>query len=101
MKFKKYLISIIFIAIVACFVVGLDFASAAATDNVSGWAWSSTIGWIHFNGANYGVHICESDTDANQYCTSISAPKDGKIVGYAWSENIGWIKFSPDSSHIA
>ena len=107
---KKFFIIPLLIlpAIVACFVIGVDFASAKIPDdNVSGWAWSSTIGWISFNGDNvvggtdYGVHICESDTDLNPYCAGVSAPKDGKIVGYAWSENIGWIKFSPDSSHIA
>lgn len=107
---KKYLISIIFIAIVACFAISADFASAKIPDdNVSGWAWSSTIGWISFNGdnpevpggADYGVHICESDNDPNPYCAGVSAPKEGKLVRYAWSENIGWIMFNPPSPYPA
>jgi hypothetical protein len=82
-----------------------------ASGNVYGWAWTENIGWISFNNDNggftgipagggsvdYGVHICESDTDPNQYCSEIATPKIGKIVGYAWSENIGWIKFNPAS----
>ena len=38
----------------------------------------SGIGWISFNGSNYGVGI-----DA-----------DGRFSGYAWSSNIGWITFN-------
>ncbi len=55
----------------------------AAEQNMSGWAWSSTIGWISFNNStsgatiDYGVHI----------------GTDGVLVGWAWSSNIGWIQF--------
>ena len=82
----------------------LKFAFAGPFSNTSLWAWSENIGWISFNcnnpelpaprcTNNYGVHICESDTDP--LCTAIAAPKKGKFTGYAWSENIGWIKFDP------
>jgi hypothetical protein len=75
------------------FVFGLAFflltffpfvASAGSEHNMSGFAWSSNIGWISFNNTNtggtvtYGVH------------------KDlitGNLTGYAWSSNIGWIQF--------
>jgi len=53
---------------------------ADENDNVWGWAWSENIGWISFNGVNYGVNI---------------DPASGDFSGYAWSENIGWIKFDP------
>lgn len=59
---------------------------SASTDNVSGWAWSETIGWISFNctdascaTSNYGVNVNSST---------------GDFSGYAWSENIGWISFN-------
>jgi hypothetical protein len=51
---------------------------------LTGWAWSSNIGWISFNssntggGATYGVQV-----DLNT----------GRMSGYAWSSNIGWIQF--------
>ena len=67
-------------------------AESASTDNVSGWAWSETIGWISFNNTpgggsiNYGVNI---------------EPATGNFSGYAWSENIGWISFSPSGSYPA
>jgi len=66
-------------------------AKAGSEHNVSGWAWSSNIGWISFNNTtgggetNYGVHINE----------------DGTFSGYAWSENIGWIDFAPASGYPA
>ncbi len=59
-------------------------AKAGAGDNVLGWAWSETIGWISFNstnqgiGANYGVNV----------------DSGGNLSGYAWSEHIGWISFN-------
>ncbi len=88
---KLSLISFLFIGL-ACFAFGANFALAAGTDNVSGWAWSSTIGWISFNGSNYGVHICTGDADSHTGC---GAGAEGKMLGYAWSSNIGWIKFDP------
>ena len=58
-----------------------------AGNNVSGYAWSSNIGWISFNclntdtcpTSNYGVDIDEAT---------------GDFSGYAWSSNIGWISFN-------
>ncbi len=61
-------------------------AEAGAGENVSGWAWSETIGWISLNNTtggeavSYGAHI---------------DPMTGNMSGYAWSENVGWIKFNP------
>lgn len=53
------------------------------TVNVSGFAWSSNIGWIQMSGTAqdgtaYGVYI---------------NPAGGALCGYAWSSNIGWINF--------
>ena len=62
-------------------------ASASSSHNLSGYAWSDTIGWISFNCTNtsscttadYGVHINEST---------------GVMSGYAWSSNVGWVSFN-------
>src|SRR3989344_4372818 len=70
--FKKIFFILIF------FLLGLP-VQAAAAGNVSGYAWSENIGWIKFNGTNYGVNI----------------NSNGNFSGYAWSENIGWIHFAP------
>lgn len=50
----------------------------AAPVPLTGYAWSSNIGWISFDGTGYGVTV--DDTTGN-------------LSGYAWSSNIGWIKF--------
>ncbi len=71
----------------------LSQTKASSTDNVSGYAWSSNIGWISFNATN--------DTDPNTAGIQPS-PTDygvtmdmttGVLTGYAWSSNIGWIQF--------
>lgn len=68
----------------ASFLGGFILAYAGSEHNLSGWAWSETIGWISFNsvnqatGANYGVDVASN----------------GRLSGYAWSEHIGWITFN-------
>jgi hypothetical protein len=52
---------------------------AGTPAEISGYAWSSNIGWINFKGSSYGVVI---------------DPDTGILSGYAWSSNIGWISFN-------
>lgn len=59
-------------------------AKGAASDNVSGFAWSENIGWVSFNNLSDGSPV--------DYGVSIAA--NGDFSGYAWSENIGWISFN-------
>ncbi len=58
--------------------------------NVTGWAWSDTIGWISLNSG-------DADT-CSSYTYGLSIDSSDNITGYAWSENIGWIKFGGLSS---
>ncbi len=68
-------------ALFALLVVG--GAVSAATNDLSGYAWSSTTGWVSFSGSNYAV----------------TAAANGNLSGYAWSSNVGWISFnSSDTS---
>ena len=66
----------------------IKITNASLSDNVSGYAWSSNVGWVSFNctnetpscsGTNYGVNI---------------DPTTGYFSGYAWSSNVGWISFN-------
>lgn len=61
--------------------------TAQSGPNVSGWAWSSNIGWVSFNCAN--VNACT----ASDYGVDMNM-STGEMSGYAWSENIGWISFN-------
>ncbi len=85
----------------------IQTVSAGSTDNLSGYAWSSNIGWISFNctnpgedcgTSNYGVRIDESQR--------FLPGGIGGLSGWAWSSNIGWISFNrsetgnPPSSDI-
>lgn len=65
---------------------------AGEEDNIRGYAWSDSIGWISFNCIN-------NDTCATiDYGVNIE-PATGDFIGYAWSENIGWIDFSPNEGY--
>ncbi|MBI3572547.1 PKD domain-containing protein [Candidatus Kaiserbacteria bacterium] len=50
----------------------------AAGGNLSGYAWSSTIGWVSFSSTSYSVQVADN----------------GTLSGYAWSPNVGWISFN-------
>jgi len=73
-----------------------------STGNVSGFAWSSNIGWISFNSNdcdNNGTIYsgtpagCPSGNPYRSYAVSIDNDT-GNFSGYAWSSNIGWISFN-------
>ena len=63
-----------------------SFVVFAGTEhNMSGWAWSSTIGWISFN--------CTNDSSCATSNYGVHKNADGALTGHAWSSNIGWIQF--------
>lgn len=82
---RKLLLSISFFAaalLLGVFSLGLyPSSSTASSVGFSGYAWSSGIGWIKFDGAaqGYGVLL---DTGTRE------------ISGYAWSPNVGWLSFN-------
>lgn len=95
-------IIIIFIGITVLAVVGFVFQDfleksepthGSASDNVSGWGWSDTIGWISFNCTDFG---CGS----SDYGVNVDFGT-GDFSGYAWSDNIGWITFNPAGPYPA
>lgn len=87
---KKLLFSFLVLSLV--FVGG--GASASTDHNLTGYAWSDSIGWISFNNTNH----------AGSVVYGVNIEEDGNLTGYAWSSNIGWINFNPagpfpDGSH--
>ncbi|MBI2591226.1 MAG: hypothetical protein HYW34_00940 [Candidatus Brennerbacteria bacterium] len=54
--------------------------------DLSGWAWSSTIGWLSFNCLDQNV-CGQSD-----YRVEID-PITGALNGWAWSPVVGWVQF--------
>jgi hypothetical protein len=64
---------------------------------LTGWAWSSNIGWIQM-GAN-PLGTCKTDGMVDGVvCMAGSVPlaQERKFVGWAWSSNIGWVKFDAE-----
>ena len=82
---------------------------AGATQNVSGWTWSETVGWMSFN--SFGcdsdkngftdIGICGGDntsTVAQDYGVSVGTGNKAtgltdNFSGSAWSDNVGWVSF--------
>src|SRR3989344_3051251 len=78
-SFAKFFALVLLVLFVSYFITvsqgDTKKAKADSSNLLSNYAWSDNIGWISFNGSNYGITV-----DTN-----------GKLSGYAWSDNIGWI----------
>jgi hypothetical protein len=61
----------------------IDVAHASGSAALSGWAWSSNVGWLNFG----------STTTPIPYGVSMDATT-GNLTGYAWSSSLGWISFN-------
>jgi hypothetical protein len=99
----RKMVKIFRIPLIICLITGIGLfgyffhlqpAKSADTDNISGWAWSETIGWISFNCTNTGV------CGTSDYGVNVDSGT-GDFSGYAWSENIGWINFAPGGPYPA
>ena len=77
----------------ALLVILIPFSVFAGMEhNLSGWAWSSNIGWISFNSTNdHDPNTIGVQQSAVNY--GVNKNSNGTLVGYAWSSNIGWIQF--------
>ncbi|MDE1974912.1 MAG: hypothetical protein KGI49_00125 [Patescibacteria group bacterium] len=84
MKKHIYTLSILALAVLAVGIIGV---SAQITGGQSsGWAWSSTIGWVSASSTQSGAG------GGGPY--SLTVNSSGVISGYLWSSNIGWIYFN-------
>ena len=94
---KKYIFA--FSALVFVLAVIVIFnnhvkVSRADSGDLSGWAWSSNIGWVSLNCQD--LNVCStSDYKVQMDLTT------GALSGYAWSSNIGWIQFDPTGPYPA
>lgn len=82
-----FLILLSFLLIVV-FVFRKDLGIAGAANippYLSGYAWSSNIGWISFRNDTTDPSSIPYGVDYNS--------SNGFLSGYAWSSNIGWISF--------
>lgn len=97
MRQKTILTVVLLVFLLSASLVFTQFVNLAqaATGNVSGFAWSSNIGWISFKGVaggtNYGLNFVDDPDDSGR--AGFFTPNS-----YVWSSNIGWINFSSDYS---
>ena len=93
---KKSSIALVLMLVVGGFWFGLSHSKkvhAATTDKITGYAWSTNVGWVRMN--------CENTTADNTCATvqyGVEADHDtGVLSGYAWSSIVGWISFNETS----
>ncbi len=82
-SFTKIIFTLVFSLVFSLLSFVPSTVLAVTTHNMSGYAWSSNIGWISFN----------STDDQGTADYGVNKNTDGTLVGYAWSSNIGWIQF--------
>ncbi len=79
---KKYLF-FAFIFACALFLSSRVVLASTTDGTISGYAWSSQIGWVNFGTTGGNAHITDS-----------------VVTGYAWNENIGWINLGATQSGV-
>ncbi len=63
----------------------VSITCGATSNNVHGYLFSSTIGWIALN--------CADNGNGNNNAWGVNQDANGFWSGYGWSSSIGWIKF--------
>ncbi|MCG2689737.1 hypothetical protein L6252_00430 [Candidatus Parcubacteria bacterium] len=72
-------------------------AMASLSQNVSGWAWSETTGWLSFNCQNcYNNPACDKTAVCNgsHLDYGVDIAQNGVMSGKAWAEHIGYLTFN-------
>jgi len=77
----------IFLIFSLAFFLPLSVSFAGTQHNMTGWAWSSNVGWISFNCTNISLGACSSID------YGVTVDNAGLITGFAWSPYVGWIQF--------
>lgn len=83
-------LGIAFIALVG--VAMIASAAGAEGDNLRGWGWSSTIGWVSLTRDN--EYLAENQKGTINY--GVYRDLTGQLSGYGWSSTIGWVTFAPN-----
>ena len=89
--YKKSTLAFFFVMIAAALFLASFLVANAQTNgsipkNLSGYAWSSTIGWVSLT--------CQNESTCGNSNYWVGVKNNGEIGGYAWSDNIGWISFN-------
>ncbi|MDP2951485.1 MAG: hypothetical protein Q8N55_03825 [bacterium] len=74
-----------------------DEAMASLSQNVFGWAWSETTGWVSFNCQNcYNNPECDKTAVCNgaHLDYGVNIAQNGVMSGKAWAEHIGYLTFN-------
>ena len=76
--------------IITLLLVPVVVQAACNFHDITGFIWSSNIGWISLNCANTGADV-DYGADVNFDAPTPATP----MTGYGWSPNVGWVNFQP------
>lgn len=91
-KISYYIFLILILSLVGFYFIDFKEIHAGITDTMSGWLWSSNIGWISLNSQNcVGLPLGTCGVSGIDY--GVNVDNNGNVTGEAWSENFGWLCF--------
>lgn len=70
---------------VAVLLIPSEQARATSSENLEGWVWSDTGGWLSMNDTNAGA-------GGGTYGVNVN-PTSKVVTGFGWSDNQGWMCF--------
>ncbi|MCC6199094.1 hypothetical protein IT401_02695, partial [Candidatus Nomurabacteria bacterium] len=82
---KIFLTALLFVTISFAATRLFQVPEAAATQNITGWFWSSTAGWVSLS--------CQNTNSCSEVSYGVIEQADGLWTGYGWSDNLGWLRF--------
>ncbi len=86
MRSKSKILLVLSLILFAGFFAFVYAQASCQNHSLSGYAWSSNIGWISFS--------CKNDITGGAPNYGVDVDLAGLLSGYAWSSNIGWIGFN-------
>ena len=86
MLLKRFSLLFLSLLLLCFFIQTLTAEGSLGPGSLTGWAWSSNVGWISFN--------CSDQKVCNTSNYAVNVDTAGNLSGYAWSSSIGWISFN-------
>jgi hypothetical protein len=79
---------IILLLLIPILAFGFSNSAKATSQNLSGYVYSDTAGWISLS--------CTNTNSCNTISYKVSEDGNGKLSGYGYSQNGEWVNFEPN-----
>jgi hypothetical protein len=79
---------IILVVVITILILGFSFSVKADGQELQGYVYSDTAGWISLN--------CQNTNSCNKIDYKVSEDGNGVLSGFGYSQNNEWINFNPN-----